>query len=133
MLVLRSRGVLLPTTIVGSLPRPVWLRGAVFRAAGQSADYIDMEHRAVFEDAVRLAVADQRADGIDIVSDGNLYMETDAPYQGNPATLLNLRFPGFGCRRARGRQRVAGRAAAGRPRAAADRPREDPLDAAALR
>ena len=96
MLVLRSQGVLLPTTIVGSLPRPAWLRGAVFRATGQSADYIDMEHRAVFEDAVRLAVADQRADGIDIVSDGNLYMETDTPYQGNPATLLNLRFPGFG-------------------------------------
>ena len=68
MLILRSQGVLLPTTIVGSLPRPAWLRGAVFRATGQSADYIDMEHRAVFEDAVRLAVADQRADGIDIVS-----------------------------------------------------------------
>jgi methionine synthase II (cobalamin-independent) len=96
VLVLRSQGVLLPTTIVGSLPRPAWLRGAVFRATGQSADYIDMEHRAVFEDAVRLAAADQRADGIDIVSDGNLYMETDTPYQGNPATLLNLRFPGFG-------------------------------------
>jgi len=95
VLVLRSQGVFLPTTIVGSLPRPVWLRGAVFRPAGQSADYIDMEHRAVFEDAVRLAVADQRADGIDIVSDGNLYMETGTQYQGNPATLLSLRFPGF--------------------------------------
>ena len=38
MLVLRSQGVLLPTTIVGSLPRPAWLRGAVFRATGQSAE-----------------------------------------------------------------------------------------------
>ena len=133
MLVLRSQGVLLPTTIVGSLPRPAWLRGAVFRATGQSADYIDMEHRAVFEDAVRLAVADQRADGIDIVSDGNLYMETDTPYQGNPATLLNLRFPGFGFGVPAAGSAFDGRSAAGRPRATADRPREDPLDAAALR
>lgn len=94
MLALRSRNVFLPTTIVGSLPRPVWLRGAVFHAA-PSVDYIDMHHRAVFEDAVRLAVADQLEAGIDVVSDGNLYMETDAPYQGNAATLLNLRFPGI--------------------------------------
>jgi 5-methyltetrahydropteroyltriglutamate--homocysteine methyltransferase len=95
MLALRSRNVFLPTTIVGSLPRPVWLRGAVFHATAPSVEYIDMHHRAIFEDAVRLAAADQQAAGIDIVSDGNLYMETDAPYQGNAATLLNLRFPGI--------------------------------------
>jgi methionine synthase II (cobalamin-independent) len=93
--VLRPEDIFLPTTIVGSLPRPVWLRGAVFRSAGQYSGYIDMHHRAVFEDAVRLAVADQRAAGVDIPSDGNLYTETDTPYQGGVAALLTMGFPGL--------------------------------------
>lgn len=95
MPLLRDRNVLLPATVVGSLPRPSWLRGAVFRESGQSVDYVDMDRRAVFEDAVRLAVRDQQAAGLDIVSDGNLYMETDTPYPASPWVLLNLRFQGF--------------------------------------
>ena len=53
MLVLRSQGVLLPTTIVGSLPRPAWLRGAVFRALraegiGVNVHYIPVHRHAYY-------------------------------------------------------------------------------------
>jgi methionine synthase II (cobalamin-independent) len=92
---LRHRDILLPATVVGSLPRPSWLRGAVFRETGHSVDYVDMDRRAAFEDAVRLAVRDQQAAGLDIVSDGNLYMESDTPYPASPWVLLNLRLHGF--------------------------------------
>jgi methionine synthase II (cobalamin-independent) len=92
---LRGSDVLLPVTVVGSLPRPPWLRGAVFREVGHSVDYVDMDRRAAFEDAVKLAVRDQEAAGLDIVSDGNLYMESDTPYPASPWVLLNLRFHGF--------------------------------------
>jgi 5-methyltetrahydropteroyltriglutamate--homocysteine methyltransferase len=60
---------LIPTTIVGSMPRPAWLVddwysiAANWRLSGAALN-------EGFDDATRLALADQAAAGIDIVCDG---------------------------------------------------------------
>lgn len=61
-----GQDVLLPTTMVGSYPRPNWLRGKVFSEFDEP-DYIDYSTKEAFEDAVRLCVDDQIRAGLDIV------------------------------------------------------------------
>jgi len=60
----------LPTTIVGSLPKPAWLsESATLRAAWRlEGDAL----REAQDDAVRLALADQETAGIDVVCDGEM-------------------------------------------------------------
>jgi len=74
-----GRDVLLPTTMVGSWPRPLWLRGGVLRQSAHEVDFPDMYQRTLYEDAVRLAVKDQDLAGLDIVTDGNQYFEGETP------------------------------------------------------
>src|SRR5712691_6097851 len=59
----------IPTTIIGSLPKPAWL----------TSEWYSVEERwsltgaaliEAFDDATRLALADQESAGIDIVCDG---------------------------------------------------------------
>src|ERR1700737_2583516 len=75
----RDRDILLPTTMVGSYPRPPWLTGKVFGEFDE-ADYIDYGTKERFWDAVQLCVDDQLRAGIDIVSDGQLYFEADTAH-----------------------------------------------------
>ncbi|MEZ0230766.1 MAG: hypothetical protein ACAI25_19255 [Planctomycetota bacterium] len=62
---------LLPTTMVGSYPRPAWfthqLAGRDILEAFKSA-----AHSEAFEDAVRVVLADQEQAGLDIVTDGQM-------------------------------------------------------------
>lgn len=87
--------VLLPTTMVGSWPRPLWLRGGVLRESVNDLDYIDMYQRTLFEDAVRLCVKDQELAGLDIVTDGNQYFQGETPYDKIQMLLVPLRLQGF--------------------------------------
>lgn len=87
--------VLLPTTMVGSWPRPLWLRGGVLRESPTDLDYIDMYQRTLFEDAVRLCVKDQDLAGLDIVTDGNQYFQGETPYDKIQMLLVPLRLAGF--------------------------------------
>lgn len=60
---------LIPTTIVGSLPKPAWLTNEWYTVADRwnlSGPALD----EALDDATRLALADQDAAGIDIVCDG---------------------------------------------------------------
>ena len=77
---LNGRDILLPTTMVGSWPRPLWLRGAVLRESVNDLDYVDAHRRTLYEDAVRLCVKDQDLAGLDIVTDGNQYFQGETPY-----------------------------------------------------
>ncbi len=92
---LQGRDVLLPTTMVGSWPRPLWLRGAVLGESVTDPDYVDMHQRTLFEDAVRLCVKDQDLAGIDIVADGNQYFQGETRYDKIQWLLVNLRLQGF--------------------------------------
>lgn len=87
--------ILLPTTMVGSWPRPLWLRGGVLRPSPYELDYPDMYQRTLFEDAVRLCVKDQDLAGLDIVTDGNQYFEGETPYDKIQMLLVPLRMHGF--------------------------------------
>lgn len=87
--------VLLPTTMVGSWPRPLWMRGAVLRESAYDVDYLDMFQRTLYEDAVRLCVKDQDLAGLDIVTDGNQYFQGETPYDKIQMLLVPLRMHGF--------------------------------------
>ena len=90
-----GRDILLPTTMVGSWPRPLWLRGGVLRQSPYEVDFPDMYQRTLYEDAVRLAVKDQDLAGLDIVTDGNQYFEGETPYDKIQMLLVPLRLHGF--------------------------------------
>jgi 5-methyltetrahydropteroyltriglutamate--homocysteine methyltransferase len=92
---LGGHDVLLPTTMVGSWPRPLWLRGGVLRESAYDVDFADMFQRTLFEDAVRLCVKDQDLAGLDIVTDGNQYFQGETPYDKIQMLLVPLRLHGF--------------------------------------
>jgi len=75
-----NRQVLFPTTMVGSYPRPDWLRGKIFGERGES-DYIDYNTKERFFDAVQVCVDDQVRAGLDVVCDGQQYFESETAHE----------------------------------------------------
>ena len=70
---------LIPTTIIGSLPKPTWLAADWYSIAGNwrlSGEAL----REAQDDATRLAVAEQIAAGIDIICDGEQRRPTHHTY-----------------------------------------------------
>ncbi len=62
--------VLLPTTVMGSHPLPGWF---IFALEGiEAGRFGRIETQELFDDAVDVAIRDQEACGIDIVSDGEM-------------------------------------------------------------
>ena len=65
---------LLPITMVGSYPRPLWYR---HQLAGR--DLLDAikheEHAQAYEDAVASVIRDQELAGLDVVSDGQMHFD----------------------------------------------------------
>jgi methionine synthase II (cobalamin-independent) len=65
---------LLPTTMVGSYPRPAW-----FRYQLEGRDILEAfkltYHAEAFEDAVRAVLRDQESAGLDILTDGQMYFD----------------------------------------------------------
>jgi 5-methyltetrahydropteroyltriglutamate--homocysteine methyltransferase len=92
---LNGRDVLLPATMVGSWPRPLWLRGSVLRESVDDVEYVDAYQRTLYEDAVRLCVKDQDLAGLEIVTDGNQYFQGETPYDKIQMLLVPLRLQGF--------------------------------------
>jgi 5-methyltetrahydropteroyltriglutamate--homocysteine methyltransferase len=70
---------LIPTATIGSLPKPPWLTGEWYSVKErwlQQGAALDQ----AFEDATRLAVIEQEAAGIDIISDGEQRRPTHYSY-----------------------------------------------------
>lgn len=61
---------LLSTTVIGSHALPGWFWTAM--AALKQGDYGPSDEQEVYDDAVRLAVWDQKEAGIDVISDGEM-------------------------------------------------------------
>jgi len=59
---------ILPTTVIGSYPRPKWLRE--FIKGYREGKYKEDQLREAFDDAVIAVVHDQEDAGVDIPSDG---------------------------------------------------------------
>jgi len=71
-----TKGIVLPTTLTGSLPRPSWfvenLDGRAFSVA-----MADLRFREQYTDAVAALIADQLRAGLDILVDGDSRFDMD--------------------------------------------------------
>ena len=85
---------ILPTTMVGSYPRPKWFKdqllGRDIRVAFKAVD-----HAEAFNDATRLAIRDQEEAGLDIVTDGQMYFDDYVGVIGSFCWYWYERLPGF--------------------------------------
>lgn len=65
---------LLPTTMVGSYPRPGWFRQQLSGRDVFDA-FKDAQHKEAFEDAVRVVLRDQEWAGLDLLTDGQMWFD----------------------------------------------------------
>jgi len=87
--------LLLPTTMVGSYPRPGW-----FRYQLEGRDILEafkvIHHAEAFEDAVRTVLLDQEEAGLDLVTDGQMYFDDYSMGIGSFLWYWLERIGGFG-------------------------------------
>ena len=85
---------LLPTTMVGSYPRPHWykhqLLGRDIRVA-----FKEVQHEEAYHDAVATVIRDQESAGLDIVTDGNMWYDDYVGVIGAFCWYLYERIDGF--------------------------------------
>ena len=62
---------ILPTTMVGSYPRPHWYHAAAARAR-RAGRVQGGQHEEAYHDATRAVIRDQEEAGLDIVTDGQM-------------------------------------------------------------
>jgi 5-methyltetrahydropteroyltriglutamate--homocysteine methyltransferase len=71
-----TSGIVLPTTIIGSLPRPSWYTQNLGRRVFREA-MVDRTYREQYLDAVSSYLRDQEVAGLDIVTDGDCRFDAD--------------------------------------------------------
>ena len=71
-----TAGIILPTTIIGSLPRPLWYTENLGRRSFREA-MVDRNYREQYLDAVSAYLRDQEVAGLDIVTDGDCRFDAD--------------------------------------------------------
>jgi methionine synthase II (cobalamin-independent) len=85
---------ILPTTMVGSYPRPHWfnyqLLGKDVRVAFKHVD-----HAEAYEDATEVVIHDQEEAGLDIVTDGQMYYDDYVGVIGSFCWYMYERIGGF--------------------------------------
>jgi 5-methyltetrahydropteroyltriglutamate--homocysteine methyltransferase len=69
-------GVMLPTTVTGSWPRPVWFDTGLW-GKPLSTGLANVKYREQFTDAVSSVVNDQERAGLDIVTNGDFHLDAD--------------------------------------------------------
>lgn len=78
----RREEQLLPTTIVGAYPRPLFMQGLkVFTWGVDAPEFPSYWMRETFHDAVALITNDMLGAGLDIVTDGQQHYETETAYE----------------------------------------------------
>ncbi len=65
---------LLPTTMVGSYPRPSWFKHQLLGRDIRVA-FKEVSHEEAYNDAVAAVIAEQETMGLDIVTDGNMWYD----------------------------------------------------------
>ena len=88
-----SADVVLPTTIIGSLPRPSWYTHNLGRREFREA-MIDRAYREQYLDACSTYLRDQEVAGLDIVTDGDCRFDADVAGH-NWFSYAPLRMSGF--------------------------------------
>src|ERR1700691_2460232 len=77
----RGEDVLLPATIVGAYPRPIFMQGRVLPIGVHAPEFIDYRTRELYRHAVEVAIRDMLDVGLDIVTDGGQYYENETGYE----------------------------------------------------
>ena len=88
-----SANIVLPTTIIGSLPRPSWYTQNLGRREFREA-MVDRAYREQYLDAVSTYLRDQEVAGLDIVTDGDCRFDADVAGH-NWFSYAPLRMSGF--------------------------------------
>ena len=83
----------LPTTIIGSLPRPAWFTENLGTRAFRDA-MVDQRYREQYLDAVATYIKDQEVAGLDILTDGDARFDRDVAGH-NWFSYAPLRMSGF--------------------------------------
>src|SRR5215831_19828060 len=85
-----SAGVMLPTSIIGSLPRPAWYTSALGSKSFLEA-MVNSRWREQYEDAVSCFLRAQETAGLDIVTDGDAHYDEEVggmSWQSYPLTHM---------------------------------------------
>jgi 5-methyltetrahydropteroyltriglutamate--homocysteine methyltransferase len=69
-------GIILPTTVTGSWPRPVWFDTGLW-GKPLSTGLADVRYREEFTDAVSAVITDQERAGLDILTNGDFHLDPD--------------------------------------------------------
>jgi 5-methyltetrahydropteroyltriglutamate--homocysteine methyltransferase len=88
-----TAGIVLPTTIIGSLPRPGWYTENLGRRDFREA-MVDRTYREQYLDAAACYLRDQEIAGLDIVTDGDCRFDADVGGH-NWFSYAPLRMTGF--------------------------------------
>jgi 5-methyltetrahydropteroyltriglutamate--homocysteine methyltransferase len=88
-----TANLVLPTTIIGSLPRPSWYTQNLGRREFREA-MVDRSYREQYLDAVSTYLRDQEVAGLDIVTDGDCRFDADVAGH-NWFSYAPLRMSGF--------------------------------------
>jgi methionine synthase II (cobalamin-independent) len=84
----------LPTTMVGSYPRPHWFKHQLLGRDIRVA-FKEVQHEEAYEDAVATVIRDQTQAGLDIVTDGNMWYDDYVGVIGAFCWYMYERIPGF--------------------------------------
>jgi 5-methyltetrahydropteroyltriglutamate--homocysteine methyltransferase len=85
---------ILPITMVGSYPRPLWYRHQLLGRHLLDAFKLD-EHAQAYKDATRSVIDDQQRAGLDIVTDGQMHFDDYGASIGSFLWYWYERIPGF--------------------------------------
>jgi 5-methyltetrahydropteroyltriglutamate--homocysteine methyltransferase len=86
-----SAGVTLPTSIIGSLPRPAWYTAALGSRSFLEA-MVNSRYREQYEDAVSCFLRAQETAGLDILTDGDAHYDEEVggmSWQSYPLTHMD--------------------------------------------
>src|SRR4026209_1397562 len=84
---------ILPTTMVGSYPRPQWFKQQLLGRDIRVA-FKEVQHEEVYDDAVATTIRDQEEAGLDIVTDGNMWYDDYVGVIGSFCWDMYERIPG---------------------------------------
>jgi len=85
---------ILPTTMVGSYPRPGWFQHQLLGRDVRVA-FKEVAHEEAYIDAVNTVIDEQEQAGLDIVTDGNMWYDDYVGVIGSFCWYLYERIPGF--------------------------------------
>ena len=71
-----TQDLMLPTTVTGSWPRPSWYDRSLWGRPLDSA-MLDIAYREQFTDALAVVVSDQERAGLDLVTNGDYFLDGD--------------------------------------------------------